>query len=456
MNDLEKLYGQLINTLGNITPRPWQEKALKTKEIWESIKVVIAAGTGSGKTFFTIMWLCMKYLLPENKNKLTLILPSAQTNLRQNFGDSLSKINNLTFNYFVATNGAELEEAIKGNYQVIIALPQSVNKIKDLPKVDTLILDEAHTWYFAKTVKEIIKKTKPTQRILLTGSPSKFNLKGGFYMHYVPVMEVYDEGFIANTEIHVVSSSYNFKEEDYNFDHELTLKSRAKMQLASEESFRKVILGMIRKLKNPIKGLKNVNRLTNDIGGRFFNHLDKTLIWAADTKQANKFAEILRTFNGLENAVLVSHSKNDKYSEHLTEFKNNKNIKVLVCVDRTRLGWDFTELFNGIDFTMSRNLNTVQQMLARLFRISANRPNDMKYFFKVANAKDAGYYTVIMKGVLLLLDREWMSKFNGKNFFGMSIPVTTPRRRAVNPDGSKRPGRKKTNYKYEMLDIPLD
>ncbi len=435
----------------------WQMNALVDEKILNEDKVVLAAGTSSGKTFYTIMLLNLFYMEKANKNKKTIIIPSAQTNLRSNFEDSIIDFNP-DFKYVVCKTCDDLREAVDSDAQVIVCLPQTISMCIDiLPKVEKLIVDEAHVWYYAKTVKSIIKKTQPNQQLLLTGTPSVFILKGGFYMHFVPVMDLYDEGRIAETEVHVVSSYYDFKDKDYNKFDNLTLTARAKYKLADEASFKKVILGMMKKLKNPIKSLKNVNRLTNDVAGKFFKHLDKTIIWANSIKQANKFAEVLRTFDGLENSVLVSHSKNDDDSALMDKFKEDNDIRVLVSVNRGRMGWSYTELYNAIDFTMSRNLNSILQMMARLFRVSDVDPKKRKYFYKVSNAKDAGYYTVIMKGVLLLLDREWYSKFNGRNFNDMRIPVTVPRRTNPNKDGGcKTPGRKRSVYNYEMIDLPLD
>jgi len=434
----------------------WQKQGLFDEDIKNKSKVVLAAGTSSGKTYFTIMLLNLFYMDSNNSKKKTLIIPSSQTNLRSNFEEAIEDFKP-DFTYKVCTSCNELRDALNSNTQVIICLPQTIVRCLDaLPKLDKLILDEAHTWYFKKTLRSIVKKTKPVQQLLLTGTPSPFILRGGFHMHYVPVMDLYDQGLISNTEVHVVSSTYDFKEEDYNSNDNLITDSRTKKVLASEEALRKVVLGMIRKLKNPIKGTKNLNRLTNDVGGRFFNYLGKTILWANSIKQADKFAEVLRTFKGLQNAVLVSHSENDDDSILMEKFKSDDDIKILVSVNRGRLGWSYTELFNAIDFTMTRNLNTILQMLARLFRLSKEQPNKKKIFYKVSNSKDAGYFTVIMKGVLLLLDKKWYSTYNGRNFNGMEIPVTVPRRRNPNTPGGSTSGRPRRNYRFEMLDLPLD
>lgn len=451
-----KVYKKMLRARPFIDEVKWQKTALFLEDIWNKTKVVLAAGTSSGKTFFTIMYLNMFYSVKGNRSKRSLIIPSSQTNLRTNFVDALEDFNP-DFEYIVATSCEELRAAIKTDVPVIVCLPQTVSRCLDiLPQLEKLILDEAHTWYFKKTIKSIIKKTKPVQQFLLTGTPAPFIMRGNFFIHFVPVMELFNEGRIANTEVHVISSNYEFKNEDYNHNQELKGSAKVKMSSSAEAAIKKVVLGMIRKLRNPIKGLKDVNRLTKEAGGLLFNHLEKTIIWASSIAEAEKFTSVLRSFKGLENAVLVSHSKNDDDSELMNKFKEDPSIKVLVSVNRGRMGWSYTELYNAVDFTMTRNLSTILQMLARLFRISKVNPSKMKYFYKVSNAKDSGYFTIIMKGVLLLLDKEWYSKFNGKNFNGMEIPVTVPRKpreEPSEPSGNKAP---KKGYRYEMLDLPLD
>lgn len=452
-----KVYKKMLRARPIIDEVKWQKTALFLEDIWKKTKVVLAAGTSSGKTFFTIMYLNMFYSIKGNRSKRTLIIPASQTNLRSNFQEALEDFGP-DFEYVVATSCEELRAAAKTDIPVIVCLPQTLARCIDaIPQVEKLIIDEAHTWYFQNTIKNIIKQSKPVQQFLLTGTPDPFILRGGFFIHFVPVMELFDVGRIANTEVHVISSDYEFKNEDYNERHNLSRTSMERLKNNSRESLRKVVLGMIKKLRNPIKGLKNINRLTNQAAGLLFKHLDKTIIWAGSIAQAEEFTKELRSYKGLENAVLLSHSKNDEDSEMMDKFKQDDSIRVLVSVNRGRMGWSYTELFNAVDFTMSRNLSVILQMLARLFRISKVRPNDMKYYYKVANAKDAGYMTVVMKGVLLLLDREWYTKFNGKNFFDMKIPVTVPRRkREVNPDGPTRRNKKQNTYDYTKLDIPLD
>ncbi len=452
-----KDYNRLLKKWSFLKPIAWQKEALNNQDLYTKAKAVVAAGTSSGKTYYMIMRLILQYWNKSFKGKITLVIPAYQTALRTNFVDALMDFVNVAkvpFTFKVCKGKEDVKKAIEDKVEVIICLPTSVEKSSYLPKIEQIFIDEAHGWYFATTIKKIIKRTKPEQQVLLTGTPFKFNLRKAFYKFWVPVMELFNQGLISNVETHIISSAYDFKNSDYNALHEV----KTSKSLATKKSLEKVLLGMIRKLRNPIKAHYNVNRITNEAVGRLFKYLDKTVIWCKSIEQAEFFTKTLRSYKGLENSVLLSHSKCDPNSEMLYKFtqKENKDIKILVVVDRTKLGWSFKELFNGIDFTLSRNPATIIQMMARLFRLSENKPNKKKYFYKVSNSKDAGYYTVIMKAVLLLLHRNWYTIFNGKNFNDMRIPVTVPRRRVYNNDGSKRAGRKRTNIDFEMLDLPLD
>ena len=179
--------------------------------------LVLAGGTGFGKTFTTILKLITFYSNPENKGKKTIILPSSTKVLRNNFGESMDIFNGLPFTYCVCTGKRDFNRAVKySDCDVIIVLPQTLANIKELPKVEWLVVDEAHKWYFAKTIGEIITKTKPTYQLLLTGTPFKFNAKKDDYlMFYVPIEDMIDAGNVGNPLIEVVSSSINLKEDDF-------------------------------------------------------------------------------------------------------------------------------------------------------------------------------------------------------------------------------------------------
>jgi superfamily II DNA or RNA helicase len=448
-------YKSIIESRG-LLELPYQKDFLTNSNYKNCTKpLVLAAGTSSGKTFMSIMDLELFYSKSENKNKRTLFLPASKTILRDNVAGEI-KWFNPSFTYCVATNKKELLQAIKNKCQVIIALPQTINSnYHYLPKFHNFILDEAHQWYFKDTVQKIVKQIKPTRQLLLTGTPSRFIAKGGqFEFKFVPVMELFDLKQVTNVKLEVVSSSYDFKQSDYVSSYG-NLKSNVKMSdKESETALMGVCKEMIKKLKNPIKGLHNVNRLSKNLFS-IFGELDKTIIFCHSLNQADAFYNSLDSFKGLKGKVLISHSENDKDSVLFEQFKNDSDIKVLVAVDRGRLGYNMPELFNVVDFTMTQSLDMLLQMYGRLLRLS--KTDKQKIYYKVSTKNTAPYFVDLMTAMLCLTDMEWYSKYNGKNMGGILIPRVLSNTKVKSTMTCKSKSKTtKPAVSLEQLGIPLD
>jgi superfamily II DNA or RNA helicase len=429
------------------------------KKLWMKAKkpFVLAAGTSAGKTLTSLIQLEIFYSIPENIKKITLIISSSKTILRDNFANALEEFNP-SFSYYVVSNKKELEEAIKDGYQVIVVLPQTLNNnYKLLPKVTNFILDEAHQWYFKPTIQKIIKQCKPTRQLLLTGTPSRFNAKANdFEFYYVPVMDLYENDLVSNIKIEVVSSSYDLKYNDWNNDTGVLKSNKTDSPTKSKEAFKMVCDEMILKLRGRLgnKYLANL-RGANKISA-LFNDLKKTIIFCHSLKQANAFYKELSSMKGLNDMVLLSHSENDRDSEYFEMFRTDSQYKVLVAVDRGKLGYNLPDLFNVVDFSMTQSLDMILQMMGRILRLSDK--NNEKIYFKVATKNTAGYFVDLMTAALCLFKIEWYSKFNGKNMGGILIPkVKTTRPK---PNGKSTPTNKKKQTQriatLEELGIPLD
>ncbi len=453
---MSKIYDKIVKKRG-FRELPYQKDFL-TNPIYENPKnpLVLAAGTSSGKSFMSIMHEEIFYSNPANKNKRTLYIPSSRTVLRDNTAKELEDFNP-SFTYCVATNKAELLQAIKNKCNVVVALPQTlIGSMDILPKFHNFILDEAHQWYFKSTIQNIIKKISPKYQLLLTGTPSRFIAKGDkFTFKFVPVMDLYDLKQVTNVKLEVVSSSYDFKQSDYLSAYG-NLKSNVRMSdKQSDNALMVVCREMIKKLKNPIKGLHNVNRLSKNLFS-IFGELDKTIIYCHSLKQADAFYNSLDSFKGLKGKVLISHSENDKDSALFEQFRNDSDIKVLVAVDRGRLGYNMPELFNVVDFTMTQSLDMLLQMYGRLLRLS--KTNKQKIYYKVATKNTAPYFVDLMTAMLCLTNMEWYSKFNGKNMGGILIPKVlnnTKKKTKSNSTTSKYKS-SKPSISLADLDIPLD
>lgn len=430
-----------------------------SKNLWmKALKpFVLGAGTSAGKTLTSLIQLEIFYSIPENTRKLTLIISSSKTVLRDNFAIALEEFNP-SFSYYVVTNKRELEEAIKDGYQVIVCLPQTLNNnYKLLPKITNFILDEAHQWYFKPTIQKIIKQIKPTRQLLLTGTPSRFIAKGDdFEFYFVPVMDLYENNLVSNIKIEVVSSSYDFKQTDYLSAYGNLKSDKTNSPSKSKEAFKMVCDEMVLKLRGRLgnKYLANL-RGANKISA-LFNDLKKTIIFCHSVKQANAFYKELSSMKGLKDVVLLSHSENDSNSEYFEMFRTDSQYKVLVAVDRGKLGYNLPDLFNVVDFSMTQSLDMILQMMGRILRLSEK--DNEKIYFKVASKNTAGYFVDLMTAALCLFKMEWYSKFNGKNMGGILIPKVKTTRPKSNSKSNSSNKKKQTQRitTLEELGIPLD
>jgi superfamily II DNA or RNA helicase len=435
------------------------------KKIWENAinPLVLAAGTSAGKTITSLISLEIFYSDIKNYNKRTLVVPASKTVLRDNYSIELEKFNP-NFSYFVATNKKELEEAINDkSYQVIIALPQTISRnYKLLPKIHNFILDEAHQWYFKTTIQTIIKHIKPIKQLLLTGTPSRFIAKGnGFDFFFVPVMDLYNEDRVSNIKIEVVSSSYDFKQKDYLSNYGNLKASKTNSAKQAKDALSMVCDEMILKLRSRLgnKYLSNL-RGANKISS-LFNDLDKTIIFCHSVKQSNAFFKELNSMKGLKDKVLLSHSGNDKDSEYFETFRTQSEYKVLVAVDRGKLGYNLPDLFNVVDFTLTQSLDMILQMMGRILRLSDK--DKQKTYFKVATKNTAGYFVDLMTGALCLFTNDsptyYYSSFNGKNMGGILIPKVLTKSTKSGQKSTQSTNAKKATQQLKSLEelgIPLD
>ena len=448
----------LISEKG-LKPIPYQIKFLLENEEFNK-PFVLGAGTSSGKTFTSAMWLELFYKNPKNKGKKTLLIPASTIVLRDNMAESFEWFNP-TFTYCVCKNKSELDSAMKGSCDVIIVLPQTAIKlVSSLKHFHNFVLDEAHQWYFKNTITSIIKKIKPKNQLLLTGTPSRFIANGNkFDFFFVPVMDLFNLGLVSNVKIEVVSSIYNPSQSDYNGSYGSLNQKYNLKENDNSKSLTMVCEEMIKRLKNPIitKDKHLMNRLLNNPLS-VFGKLDKTIIFCHSQKQANQFHKILSKTEELKESVLISHSDIDKDSTMFNQFKTDDSKKILIAVDRGKLGFSMGELFNIVDFTLTQNLDMLLQMYGRVLRLSEKNPNKQKIYYKVATKNTSGYFVDLMTAMLCLTTEEYYSKYNGKNMGGIRIPKVLLKKVKANnlvSSGSKSKS-VKPYVSMEQLGIPID
>ena len=449
MNRLES-YQTIISQKKGIKEIPYQKEFIVKNESFPK-PFVLAGGTSSGKTITTAIWIEMFYQNPLNKGKRTLLIPSSTTVLRDNMCDTLDRFNP-SFTHCVCKSKEDLKSFIESDYDVILCLPQTlIGSISELNHFHNFILDESHQWYFKKTISNIIKRIEPKNQLLLTGTPSKFIAKGNkFDFTFVPVMDLYELGLVSNVGIKVVSSTYNPSQSDYSSNYGSLSESFELKESDNIKSLKMVCKEMITKIgSNSIKLSSNPYSVLGEI--------DKTIIFCHSQKQANHFHKILNSTKGLVGNVLVSHTEVDKDSVLFKQFKSDNIKKVLIAVNRGKLGFSMGELFNVIDFTLTQNIDMLLQMYGRVLRLSKHNLTKQKIYYKVATKDTAEYYVNLMKGMLCLTNMKYYSTYNGKNMGGMMVPNVVNKKVSPKPSTNRTKSNSVKPYvSIEELGIPLD
>lgn len=284
----------------------YQENALK--KLSQTGASVLSICAGGGKTYTAL-----EYIKRNPQFKRILIFTHGTKVLKSQWNVTLTEQN------------IDFSEDFKSNSKIIIGIPQSLKK-KDLGNFDLIIVDEAHEFYFAKTVQDILEKVKPKSVLLLTATPSKFNSKG-FSPVIIPGTEVYKAGRLTDTYFGLVTSSYKLQSDSFNAEREADLD-----KITNKET-KTSLDALVKEMISRLKTVKLINQNPNVIHttkllklNKFqevFGKLEKTLIACRSIEQANVLFKLL-----LDNKVntVLSSSESDLDS---LEIKNIKEMKKL-------------------------------------------------------------------------------------------------------------------------------
>jgi hypothetical protein len=391
-----------------LEPLDYQPMAIITTIKSDKKKVVLAAAPNSGKTTMTI---CIIDLLKEvNPNMKVLILTHNQIILRDNFIKNIDKLGK-PFNYQVIESGCDdITE------DVVISIPATMINCKNLPKFDLVIVDEAHEYYKKDMVQTIIKKVKPSREILLTGTPSPFIGDEKYDLVYVTGMDVYEAGNSADVYTEISTSTYFMDQKDYNTDGEVHKSynfGKNETIVTLDDVMSKVYNRLVSKMRQP----KNY-AYSPLVDWVFLNkNMGRTMIACRNQSQAKKVGDYF-TSKGIKNIVSISDSDSD--NELLRAWEQKQEYRVLIVVRRGILGFSDETLVNLVDMTMSKNINRMFQLYNRVTRKFGDTK---KLYIKVVPANLSDYHSVFVAGMLSMLHEEWYTKFNGKNFYEMRIPI---------------------------------
>jgi superfamily II DNA or RNA helicase len=375
------------------------EKSLREEKI-----TILASAPGSGKTMMSI-YIIEKYL-EANPNHKVLVLAHGTTVLREQFYKDIVELNpNFSSNLVLGYNDYDEESSVN------VCLPQTLHN-KEISEFDLLVVDEAHQFYFADMVKTIIKKGKPTKQLLLTGTPSPF-VRMGLPIIPVSLNDIMEEGMVSDLYVQIASSSYSFDlVNDYN--HKNDLKKKVKITESETNKTLDDLIGSIVKKLNVINGDK-----CEDGWVPTLNKLQKTMFVCRKQKQAK---QVKKYFDRIGVNTALSVSDTDTNSSEIKRFKKESDCLVLIVVGRGILGFNYKELVNVVDMTTSQNIDRIYQLMARVIR--KHPKGKKKLFFKLsANGNYTDYYKYVMTAVLCLADKKYFTKYNGKNFKEIEVPV---------------------------------
>lgn len=320
------------------------------------IASVLAACPGSGKT--TISHKILNQYFVKYPHARVVVLTHGQNTLRLQYLEELDSPNvPILFTYGGLSDGK----------QVSVGIPQSINDY--LGKIDLLIVDEAHQWYNAPTVQDIIKKYKPKHQILMTGSPTDFNkynqenFDTQYGMYYIPAEVLIDKGVFSDVDLSVAVTNK----------------------------------------RSPKQAIKDalIEAQINDMD------ISKLMVSCSTINYAKAVRAYLESIGRI---VALSTSEGEGDSE-IDRFKNNE-ADTLVVVNKGILGFNDKKITCLIDLKSTMNVDTSYQLFARVLR---THPNNIKKGYIRVAGDDYNNQVLMLHKMLALMKTEIFCGFNGKN-----------------------------------------
>lgn len=413
------------------TLRPYQVEALENIEIYfkKYNKVVLASAPSSGKTLMALTF------ASRHPGKF-LVLTHGQNVILDMWKNAI----------------VEMQVPQETQNRITLGLPQTISR-REQVQYDYIIIDEAHEFYFASMIQDILKKQKKAKVLLLTGTPSKFvkhngTAKGNNKIPIVdiPGIELVREGWMSDLYMSVVRSHADITDKDRNADNDLKESGAEKLVATVDEDMGELLEAMLRRLKAINFTKKSAKLSLLDRWSHVLTELDKTMISCASIKQAEKVTAYLQNNNI---SVVLSHSDNDKDSSNIARFVSDPSVLVLVVVNRAILGFNLPSLINVVDMTGSHNPDRIYQLFARVMR---KHKDSQKYFFKVSSKMQVEFTKLYLQAALMLLTKDFLTRYNGKNLKQMNILVKKETKRGNEP--SSKSGRKNVSTTY-VIDADL-
>lgn len=368
-------------------------------------EVCVAMCPSSGKTFTTLSF------IKQNPDKKFLILTHGQNILKNQWELEIKNV---------------FGTASPDN--VVYGLPQGLSK-NISKKVDFVIIDEAHEFRFAQDgmVDKIIKDARPAHIISLTGTPSKFILRG-IKTICVDASSLIQKGYVSDLYLGLFSTNVDLKQEDYSSKEEfkeVNARGANKLESGTVYGLERLLVEINKRLASSVLTKGSPNAYKGLSWAPALGRLKKTMIACKSIKQA----KIVEDFFKKQNIKTISSNYlNDKNTENIRKFQDRDEhgnykdygYKILIVVNRGVLGFDMPDLVNVVDMTGSHTIDVIYQLFARVMRKSPTVRD--KYFFKLTSDKEMTLTRFFMNAAINLMKHDFITKYNGKNLKNMKIP----------------------------------
>lgn len=320
---------------------------------------VLAACPNAGKT--TISHHIINMALAKNPTAKIVVLTEGQNTLKNQYISELEKPNvPITFSF----------GDFASNAQVRIGIPQSIDQL-DWKEIDLLIVDEAQNFYHAPMVQDIIKRFSVKYQILMTGSPTKYNLHNQTHLinkyaiYYISAEDLQDFGVFSGVDVDVVRTKDK---------------------------------------KNPIEAIKSCMQEAYNKN----DDLSKIMIACPNIAYAQSVATFMTM---LGRKVSLSTSKNDPDDVEINKFKSD-DTDVLIVVNKGVLGFNDKYMTVLFDMRSTSNLDASYQLFARVLR---THPKDLrKTYYRLADS-DYNKQVLTLHRMIALMKRDIFMGYNGKN-----------------------------------------
>ena len=342
------------------------EKVLENALSGNYLASILAACPGAGKT--TISHLIINKYIEKFPNARIIVLTEGQTTLSNQYLDELNSPNvEIKFTY----------GKLGSNSQVEVGIPQGIgNRTKET--VDLLVIDEAHNYYLAPMVQDIVKTLNPKHQVLMTGSPSKYNK--------------HNSEQLVNWE---------------NPQKEYAIYYIAAEELINRGVFSSVDLD-VAKVQNKKDAVEVVKKTIEHALASGYN-MDKIMIATPTIAFAKK---VTKAMEEKGRKVSLSTSENDKEDLEIKRFKNNET-DVLVVVGRGILGFNDKLVTSLFDFRSSTDVDASYQLFARVLRTHPD--NVRKAYVRVGDEKNFQDQVLRIHQIKALMEREVFVGFDGGN-----------------------------------------